>query len=507
MKKSQIKQGVLLSQAALMVETIVGIIYTPILLRLLGQSEYGLYTLMVSTTNYLNLLSLGFTSSYLRFFCQYKADEGEDKVAQLNGTYFYIFITMGLVALAVGHLVLFFYNDIFGGALSDMELKRGRILMTMMVYNIGLKFPMSVFSTYINVNERFVFLKLTKLIQTILFPFVVIGVLSMGYKSIALLSITLVSNVIVHGLNVYYSVVKMKMKVNMRRFRPAMVKELSAFSVFVFINMLVNEINLNVDKFLLGKMKGTDAVAVYGIASKLNIYYLSISMSFSGVLTPRVHHMVAQSEDKGKVTEFLVKAGRLQFMVLALLAMGYLVFGKAFIRIWVGPAYDEAFYVLLILMLALLIPSVQNLCYEVQKAMNKLKPRSLMHLAMSVMNVGISIPLIYYYGPTGAAVGTGVAILIVDILVMNVYYHRALSLDMVFYWRKILGLVPAMVIPAVLGVFIARNVALEQPLLFVLWGIIFVAVYGLCLMLMGMNPYEKGLVMKPVLKLKEKYWP
>lgn len=67
MKINQRKAGVILSYAGEIVKILVNLIYTPIMLRLLGQSEYGLYQLVYSVVSYLSLLSLGFGSSYLRF--------------------------------------------------------------------------------------------------------------------------------------------------------------------------------------------------------------------------------------------------------------------------------------------------------------------------------------------------------------------------------------------------------------------------------------------------------
>lgn len=88
---NQRKAGVILSYAGEIVKILVNLVYTPIMLRLLGQSEYGLYQLVYSVVSYLSLLSLGFGSSYLRFYSRYKAQNDEDGVAKLNGMFILIF--------------------------------------------------------------------------------------------------------------------------------------------------------------------------------------------------------------------------------------------------------------------------------------------------------------------------------------------------------------------------------------------------------------------------------
>ena len=96
---NQRKAGVILSYAGELVKILVSLIYTPIMLRLLGQSEYGLYQLVYSVVSYLSLLSLGFGSSYLRFYSRYKAQKDEDGVARLNGMFMLIFCSISVICV------------------------------------------------------------------------------------------------------------------------------------------------------------------------------------------------------------------------------------------------------------------------------------------------------------------------------------------------------------------------------------------------------------------------
>ena len=72
MKDNQLKFGVVLSYISRIVAVIVGLLYTPIMIRLLGQSEFGLYNIAASVIAYLGVLNLGFGSAYMRFYSRYK---------------------------------------------------------------------------------------------------------------------------------------------------------------------------------------------------------------------------------------------------------------------------------------------------------------------------------------------------------------------------------------------------------------------------------------------------
>ena len=56
----QLKIGIVLSYLTLALSNIIALIYTPFMLRMLGQSEYGLYSLVASVVAYLTILDFGF---------------------------------------------------------------------------------------------------------------------------------------------------------------------------------------------------------------------------------------------------------------------------------------------------------------------------------------------------------------------------------------------------------------------------------------------------------------
>lgn len=87
MKLNQLKTGAALSYISMGLGYIISIIYTPIMLRLLGQSEYGLYNLVASVVSYLGLLNFGFGSAYLRYYSRYKVNNDQKNIAKLNGIY------------------------------------------------------------------------------------------------------------------------------------------------------------------------------------------------------------------------------------------------------------------------------------------------------------------------------------------------------------------------------------------------------------------------------------
>ena len=99
---SQIKAGAMLSYIQMGTHILISIIYTPIMLRLLGTSEYGLYNTAASTVSMLSVLRLGFNNCYIRYYSRYKKEKNEDAISKLNGMVLSIFLVTGLVAALCG---------------------------------------------------------------------------------------------------------------------------------------------------------------------------------------------------------------------------------------------------------------------------------------------------------------------------------------------------------------------------------------------------------------------
>ena len=91
---SQLKIGSLLSYIQMFLGVIVSLAYTPIMLELLGQSEYGLYNTVASTISLLSLLNLGFNSGYIRYYSKYKKDNDFESIWKLNGLFLLVFLIL-----------------------------------------------------------------------------------------------------------------------------------------------------------------------------------------------------------------------------------------------------------------------------------------------------------------------------------------------------------------------------------------------------------------------------
>jgi O-antigen/teichoic acid export membrane protein len=159
----------------------------------------------------------------------------------------------------------------------------------------------------------------------------------------------------------------------------------------------------------------------------------------------------------------------------------------------------------LILIIPVTIPLIQNLGIEIQRAKNQHKFRSWVYLFIALGNIGISIPLTRLYGGVGAAIGTAMALTIGNVLIMNWYYHNKIGLNIVYFSKQISRLLPALLIPAISGYLFMHFFNLHYIPYFIIFAFTFVIIYAISIWLLGLNKYEKELIMKPLLKIKSKF--
>ncbi|MFR5747946.1 MAG: oligosaccharide flippase family protein [Thomasclavelia spiroformis] len=493
MRNNQLKIGVILSYITMFAQNIIGILYTPIMLRLLGKSEYGLYQLVYSVVSYLGLLSFGFGSAYVRFYSRYKVKNDEDGIARLNGMFFTIFLIIALITILAGSILVFNVELIFKQGLTPSEISTARILMILMVFNLAVTFPSSVFDSYVTAHECYFFQRVVSLLQTVLNPFLTLPLLLMGYKSISLVVVTTILTVSKFIINMYYCRKKIDMRFKFKNMQFSLLKEIWVFSFFIFLNMIVDQINWSVDKFILGMFGGTVAVAIYAVGGQINTLYMSLSTSVSSVFIPRINTIVADSNDNKQLTDIFTRVGRIQFIVLALVLSGFILLGKYFISVWAGNGYDSAYYVVLLLIIPVTVPLIQNLGIEIQRAKNMHKFRSIIYFMIAIGNVLISIPLTKAYGEVGAAFGTAITMTLGNIIIMNWYYHARVKLNMKYFWSNIFKLFPAILISFCIGLVASKIITVNSIINFIIVGCIYAISYLICMYLFGLNSYEKGL--------------
>lgn len=498
--RNQLRAGVILSYVNLALSSLIPFFYTPVMLRILGQAEYGLYSLANSAVSYLSLLSLGFGSTIIRYISKYRAENKKDLLERTFGFFILLYSCLAILVIICGWCIAGNVEPIFHRGLVDSEIEKMGLLVKIMTINSALSFPVSVFSSVIIAYERYIFRKMADIILSIAAPAANLIALYMGYSSIGMsIAATLIQCMLLPAY-AFYCLRRIYVIPKFKPISKHLIKEMAGVSFFHFLGAIVDMLFWATDKIILGMLASSVAVAIYNVGATFNNMIVNLSSSISGVLTPKITGMVVTNEKKEYWTELFVRVGRIQYVIVALVLSGYTVFGRVFINLWTGDQYADAYWVALLTMYPLCVPLIQNTGLSIVVAQNKHQFRSIVYLIVAIANVISTYLAVPHFGMLGAALCSAIAYIVGHGIVMNIYYYKVTGIDIPFFWINIgkMSIIPGIML--VIGTIVLNYVSLDSWFAFLIGVIIYTCIYGLGMYFGVLNEYEKDIIRKPVKK-------
>lgn len=506
-KINQVRTGAVLSYINMAIGSLIPMFYTPIMLQLLGQSEYGLYKLSSSVTSYLSLISFGVGSAVVRYFTKYRAEGDKEGEENIFGLFNIVFMVISAVTLIAGLIIVFFIEPIYGNALTEKgQIDELRILVAILSASAALNFLCTPYNSVVTSHERFLFLQLINILTTVVTPIFNLAVLFLGFKSIGMVSSTFLLTIIIRLVYIIYVRKTIGMKPRYNNMPKYLLKEILQFSFWVFVANVVNQLYNSTDTIIIGAIPAlaTVGVAIYNVGFTFNSMVFNFSTGLLSVLTPKINMMVFSNSSNKEFTDIMIRVGRLQCYIVSIMTFGFIAFGRQFVYLWAGDGYQEAYWVAIATMIPSCIPLIQNVALNVIVAQNKHRFRSIVFFVIAVINVLGTLICVNYFGIIGAAVVSGVAFILGQGLVMNWYYWKKIKLEIPRFWKNVskIFLMPIIMTSVVL--------ILSTYIDFYSWSSFFVGViiYSLIYIVINwcfiMNDYEKDIFRAPIKKLANK---
>lgn len=491
------KKGVILSYVLMVFEVLSTLLLTPYIISSLGRAEYGVYKLVISISGYLMLLDLGVGNSVVKYVAKYIENDDTEGNRKFLGAGMLFYGAIALLACIAGVFLIHIFPDAFSKGLTSEEIDISIKLLYITVINAAVMLGTSCFSNTIIGYSKFEVSNGMAIAQVCLKILLTYVALKLGFKSVAVVTIQLITTIVCRGFYVFYVLFGLKLKPLFKNPDWKFIKEVIIYSGFIMLQMIATQINIGAGQIILGTLVSGAAmlIAVYGVGTQLVQYFQNIGSAFNSVLMPGVVKMVERGASSVQLQEEMTRIGRLSLIVLGLIWSGFLAFGTQFISLWVGETYRNAFYVAVILMSVYLFIYPQCIGCQILWAKNENKELSIMKLSVVAINIALTIALVKVNPIIGAAVGTFISLFVGDVVVMNILFKKKIGIKLgKYYYDMIKGIIPAM-LPAYLTGYLFSLMKLSGWI----WlgvGIIAVClVYTVCMVLFGFNKYEKQLVM------------
>ena len=497
--QGEVKKGVVITYATLIIGNLISFVYTPYMIRCLGQSEYGLISFVNSIIAYISLIDTGFGSAVVRYNADCIAKGENEKQTKINGMFLKLFSIIGIISIMIG-LMLAKYMGVIFTKYTQKEVWIAQRLLVLAVVNLGISFPLNVFSSIVVSYERFTFNKGITLIKTLITPIMCVGILYAGGKSIPLVAVNLIFTIGVGSANIIYCVKKLGVKISFRKLDHDLIKEIWKYSFFIFLSMIAYQIYWNTDQFIIGKVMGAVPIAIYAVGMSFNNYFRTFSDFASGIFLPRFTKMISEGKDANDTLDELIKVSRIQLFICMLIYSGFLVLGRQFIIRWVGVEYTDSYLIALIVMTPQIVSIIQSLFATLLQAMNKHNIKSYIYLSMAVVNIALTILLVKPFGIIGCAVATAIGMTL-NAVANNIYYSLFLHIDMWKYWKNVIKPMLLVAVITVLGYKIAIVMQITSYVGILGYAIFYSLVYLLGFWFIVFSTYERNMIIKFVKNL------
>jgi O-antigen/teichoic acid export membrane protein len=488
------RAGVIVSYIYSVVQIIVQLLYVPILLRGIGQSEYGLYQFVGSIMSYLTIintvLAAGVSKYYSKAFVEGDKTLMENTLAIAKRLYWVIsLIAVIIIGIVCGVVVHAYTNSFTPAQLNEMSLMFAILAADMVVVMNN-----TISIAAITANERFVFLRLTQLMTAVVQPVLVIVFLKIWPSAVLVTAMTFTANLICAILQRIFSQGVLKTRYTFHFFDKQLAQELLLFSSTVVLVSLSDQIFWKSGQLILGFFYGADTIAVFSVGSQIYSVYMVLGTTVASVFLPLVTDLTLNSRHKEReLSHLFIKVGRISFYVSFLVLAGFFIFGDEFIRLWAGDAYGDSYFVALLVMAPFTIDVIQNLGLTILQVVDKYQFRGYMNMCIAIVNVLVSVPLGQRFGCVGVACATAFSIFIGNGIFMNMYYEKAIGLDVATFWREIFGIGFPLAIYGIITFLIWRSLSLHGWFPLIIAGSIFVVFYCLVALLFCFNEEEKNM--------------
>ena len=492
----QIKYGAVLSYLGVAVYILVGLLYTPWMIRLIGKDDYGLYTLAYSIVA-LFVFDFGISAAIQRFVAKYLAEDKKDNVNQCVSLvcklYLYIDIFIFFVLTIVFVLIPHVYRELTAEQISRLEV----VFVMAGLFSV-ISFPFIPLNGILSAYEKFVQLKTCDLLSKVLTVGINVVCLYCGGGLYELVLTNVLVGLFIICIKFLIVQRETGIKVQIGYKDKSEMRSLLSFSGWTTVVALCQRCIFNIAPSILGMFAGAGVIAVLGISISLEAYTYTFACALNGLFLPRISRILYE---KGNVLPLMIRIGRIQILTMGLILVEFIIVGTDFILIWLGEGYEEAYICTLLLIIPAFLLLPADIADQTLIASGNVKYRAIVYVVMALVNIPLSVIITKYYGLVGLAFSIFIAYMVRNIALFYVYYSR-LQINIVnFFQNSYMKMMPGLGLSAICAYVFADIVSADGWKGVVIKFLIVGGCYTIGMFLLAMNNDEKKLAKTFVKKI------
>jgi O-antigen/teichoic acid export membrane protein len=379
------------------------LLLTPYLFRRLGAEGFGTWSVVFTLATIFLLIQVGFSVGVVKFVAELQAQRRRRELEAVVGAGVWLMALLGGVALAIaaGEAVL------LDGLAAEEHREAFRLGMIAVGAGEVLRFPCSVYGAALQGHQRY---DLTNLAQ---------GVAIVSFAAAAVTSVELGGGVL--GVAIAYAATTVLEGVLyallLRRVDPELPLlprassrsergRIVRFSSFALLADSMAFVGQRMDVVFIAAIRNAAAAAPFAAAVKLQSALQALIIPFISFLMPMMSDLWARGS-RAEVARRLAISTRVGLQLTLPVALGFALFAEDIVEVWLGPDAPETTVAIIVVLVA--VQSVWALATPAHKMLvgiGRVRLVGLLAVVEGLLNVALSVSLIFAYGAVGAAFGT-----------------------------------------------------------------------------------------------------
>ena len=470
----------------------------PILIRNLGNYDYGLWEMFGAVLGYMGMLDLGLGPTVSRYAARHRGDG--DNISQqhvFNSALVFMVVVGCLLALSFVIWAIYFPTTL---APEGQDAQRYTFLLLAFAVQVLIFFPGRVAESYLEGFQRYQIKNLIIIINSLVGATILYSYITPENGLVLLAVVNVVGGSVKYIIYLIFITRPnlVGVKYQLRDFSPSKLKELLVFGSKSLIQGVSTRIETATDSLVIGSFLGPAMVPFYSISANLVQYIRTFTQTITHVFMPVFSDMSARGESEGARSLYL-SGSKYVVAIMVLLCVGVILVGESFVRIWIGPDFAEhARYLLPILVAFACIPYLNPFVSRYLTAIGKHGIFAKWSPVSAAINLCLSILFVNEFGMVGVAVASLIPVL----LVVPIYFQavsRELEISVLDYCLNVLVPVLAPVLASVVTFFLfdfAIDGYGDLLIASVSIGLVYLAVFFVA----GLNKEERSFFYSKLLK-------
>lgn len=386
-------------------------IMTPLIVRALGNYDYGIWEIVIAITGYMGILDIGLQPAITKYVAQYNARANKKKLNSIYSSSLPLMAIAGFVCFIIFSVLALIAPDRIEQSVTNGT--RYMLFFFILAIQVLIIFPGYVFQSFHHGFQRYHICNLVSIVTILLGNTILFLLLRKDGGLLSLVTIT--ASMAYVRYTTYWLLLRHRnfggFRLRIENFCWDTLKELATFGFKILIGGIATRISSQMDSLLIGWFLGPAMVTFYAIPRNLVNTAFNVVPAITQSFMPFFSTLDSRNQSATTKQVYIV-ASRYVLGLVFLLGIQLYFLGIPFLTRWIGPEYARQGRFVLYYLLFTKLYSISPFQFRYLTAIGRQMVFVKFGWYMTLLNVTLSLIFVRFWGIEGVALGTLIPVVI-----------------------------------------------------------------------------------------------